>query len=401
MRMLRFGSLFLVLVCAVLRADPQSDAKQLKDEAIEILKANSSKAATSEEYATCIMKLEKAQALLDTANENDSPLAQEVSSSLFWARRFSNVDVIKALQKMRGNAPLRKTPAPPAPAAPVVAAKGPAPTPEPPEVQRNRAADKAFAEAQAYAGKSSDDYAIALRYFQMAGEFAGTDAALKALDLAREAQQKYLSAKGDATVTAAVAAAETYPDSPEMAQVKQADSRVKAKQYEEAVKMYREALKQKDGSFTRRRLAKALFLRAQQMREELKPKFEAHAKDYQAASNGAWIRTPFGPQFNPDDRNYQRSKKEGQALWKESDASYKNFQEAENEYKALLKAAENGRDFEAAAYVGLCQCVRPFFKMQGKVTLEAVVKDYTPANDLERTLYEFCKAEIERVRYGK
>jgi len=398
----RFVTFLLCLLCSALFADPQSDAKQLKDEALEILKANSSKSATSEEYATCIMKLEKAQALLDGANENDSPLAQEVSSSLFWARRFSNMDVIKSLQKMRGNAPLRKTPAPPTPPpAPKVAAKGPAPAAEPPEVLRGRLADKAFAEAQAYAGKSTDDYAIALRYFQMAGEFAGTDAALKALDLARDAQQRYLSEKGDATVTAAVAAAETYPESPEMAQVKQADSRAKSKQYAEAVKIYREALKQNDSAFTRRRLAKALFLRAQQMREELKPKFEAHAKDYQAATDGAWIKTPFGPQFNPDDGNYQRSRRDGQALWKESDASYKNFQEAENEYKALLKAADKGRDFEAAAYVGLCQCVRPFFKMQGKTTLEAVVKDYAPANDLERTLYEFCKAEIERVRYGK
>lgn len=385
------------LLPAVLLADPQSDAKLLKDEAVAILKENSSKAATPDEYATCIMKLEKAQAMLDSANENDTPLAQEVSSSLFWARRFSNMDVIKSLQKLRGNAPLRKTTPPPA--APVVAAKGPAP--EPPEVLRGRAADKAFAEAQVYASKSTDDYATALRFFQMAGEHAGTDAALKALELAREAQQKYLAAKGDVSVTAAVAAAETYPDSPEMAQVKQADSSVKNKRFEEAIKQYRTAIAQKDAMFTRRRLAKALYLRAQQMREELKPKFEAHAKDYQAASAGAWMRTPLGPTFNPDDPNYLRSKREGQALWKESDASYKNFQEAEIEFKAILKAADNGRDFEAAAYVGLCQCVRPFFKMQGKNTLDAVIKDYTPANDLERTLYEFCKAEIERIRYGR
>lgn len=390
----------ICLLSAALHADPQSDAKQLKDEAISILKANSSKAATPAEYATCIMKLEKAQAMLDGANENDSPLAQEVSSSLFWARRFSNVEVINALQKMRGGAaPLHK--AAPPPAAPVQKPNPNVPA-EPPEIVRGRAADKAFAEAQAFAnGKTDDDYAVALRYFQMAGEHAGTDAALKALELAREAQQRHLTKIGDSNVTASVAAAETLPDAPESQQIREADSLVKNKQFDSAVKIYRNALKTGDTPLTRRRLAKALYFRAQQLREELKPKFEANARDYNNAYAGAYVRTNFGTVFNPDDPNLGRVKRETDALRKEGDVANKIFQESENEFKAIVKVADKGRDFEAAAYVGLCQCVRPFFKMQGKVTLENVIKEYTPANDLERTLYEFCKAEIERIRFGK
>src|SRR5579862_3796710 len=88
----------LVLIARAVLANPE--AEQLKDDALEILKANANRQATSEQYATCIYKLEKAQAILEAVHDNDSALAQEVSSSLFWARKFSDVRVMAALDKL-------------------------------------------------------------------------------------------------------------------------------------------------------------------------------------------------------------------------------------------------------------------------------------------------------------
>jgi hypothetical protein len=384
--------LFVALCVTGAHADPQSEAKQLKDEALKILKENSTKTASAEEYATCIVKLEKAQSLLEGANDSDSALAQEVASSLFWARRFSNVDVINVIQKMRGKAPMpvpvRRTPPP-------AAKPAPGTPPDSPEVARAKEADKAFGDAQSFAtSHHDDDYAVALRWFQMAGEYAGTDAALKALELAREAQKRHMAKSGTLQ-----ASAEESADLP--AAAKTSDGLVEHKQYENAIGVLRDAVKQDDTPLLRRRLAKAIFFRAQQIKDELKPKFDANNEDYKRAWNGAWRQTSIGRVFNPDDPGLTKVKRETASLLKESDGAMKLYQEAEINFKAILKAAPDNKDFEAAAYVGLCQSSRPFFKRQGQRTLEDFTKAYTPANDLERTLYEFCKAEIERIRKGQ
>src|SRR5438046_1527313 len=88
-----FFTFSFLIFTSLVRADPVEDAKTLKEEALQILKANTEKSATPEEYASAIFKLERAQALLEAAGDNDSVMAQEVGSSLFWARRFSNVKV--------------------------------------------------------------------------------------------------------------------------------------------------------------------------------------------------------------------------------------------------------------------------------------------------------------------
>jgi tetratricopeptide (TPR) repeat protein len=398
-RVCRVGLCAAVLLAPGVWADPTDDARALKDEALTILKANSSKAATPDEYATCILKLEKAQGILEGANESDSSLAQEVSSSLFWARRFSNVEVIKALEKMRGGPVAANRPAAPAkPVAPPAAkpaAKGePAETPE---MLRARAAAKAFGEAQLFAASHRDDeYAVALRWFQMAGEHSGSDEAMKAMELAREAQKRYQYRSNGGTGEHK----EPLPEGDEAAEVQRADNLLPNQRFEEAIKIYRESIKRKDDPLTRRRLAKAIYFRAQQIKDLLKPKFEANAQAYRAAWNGAWKQTPAGRFFNGSDPNLVHAKREGAALIKESDVAFRYYQEAEMEFKAILKSAPEGKDFEAAGYIGLCQCVRPFFKNQGQTTLKNFVKEYTPANDFERTLYEFCKAEIERIHKG-
>src|SRR6185369_13523828 len=82
-----------------------SDAQKLKDEALDILKANATKQASAAQYALCIFKLEQAQSILDKSGDHDSNLAQEINTSLFWARKFSNTQVISELEKLRGGSP--------------------------------------------------------------------------------------------------------------------------------------------------------------------------------------------------------------------------------------------------------------------------------------------------------
>jgi len=396
MRWLPCG-LFLLSMAAF--AGPVDDATTLKDDALKILKDNATKEATPEEYATAILNLERAQALLEGAGDADGALAQEISASLFWARRFSNVKVLSALDALKGKlpaqpaAPKKAAPAavktPPKPAA-AAAAPGVAETPE---MARIRAADAAFAAAQAYvASKGGDDYAIALGWFKMAGEHAGTDAALKALELARQAQARFTGIKPQIQ--------EELPNTPEMELVKQADALVQGKNYEPAFPMYEQSLKLKESVLTFRRLANAHYLHAQQIREKLKPKFEANARAYEGAMKASYVKTRLGMMHEPNHPAIKGWYAERAALQKEADVAYRSFEAAEKAFAKVIKLSPQGKDFEAAAYMGICIGVRPFFRSKGVTTLEEVIKTYTPANDVERSLYEFCKTEIARLKKG-
>src|SRR5262249_18323255 len=99
MRSLYLLLLILLSVPAV-HADPGADAQKLKDDAMVTLKASANGKVSADEYAECIVKLEKAQAILEGAGDSNSVLAQEVNSSLFWARRFSNMEIAKAVEKL-------------------------------------------------------------------------------------------------------------------------------------------------------------------------------------------------------------------------------------------------------------------------------------------------------------
>jgi hypothetical protein len=391
----------ILIIAAVLSlkaaADASGDAQTLKDEALTILKANATKEATPEEYATCIFKLERAQALLEGAGESDSALAQEVSSSLFWARRFSNLKIIAALEVLRGSQPpVPKTKAPARPAAPVTppaaAANKPAQN-ETPEMIRTRAAEAAYSAAEKFAGShSGDQYVVALTWFKMAGEFPGTDAALKALELARQAQLRFTGKKA--------AIEEELPDGADTALIKQADAMVKAEKFEASFTLYEQAIKLKDTLVAHRRKANAHYQRAQQVREELKPKFAAHNAAYQAAYQSSWVTTRAGKFFEPNSAAMNKWKAELAVLQKEGDVANKNFEAAEHEFAKVLKLAPENKDFEAAGYMGICIGVRPFFRSKGITTIEDFIKNYTPADDVQRSLYEFCKTEMDRLRKG-
>jgi len=374
-------------------ADPAEDAKSLKDEALQILKANATKEATPEEYANCIFKLERAQTLLETAGDDSSALAQEVGSSLFWARRFSNVKVLAALDVLKGQQPAAATPpkkaAPKVVAPPAKAAEG-----ETPEMLRSRLAEAAFAAAQTFVGEhGKDDYAVALAWFKMASEHPGTDPALKALELARAAQLRFAGKKE--------VVEEVLPDTPEMALVKQGDEMAKQKKYEASFTLFEQSIKLKESLIAYRHMANAHFQRAQQIRDELKPKWTKNRADYQTAYQNSWVKNNAGQRFyNPDSAAMGAWKRETAGLQKESDVANKNFEDAERAFAKVIKLAPESKDFEAAGYMGLCIGVRPFFRMKGVTTLESFIKDYAPANDVQRSLYEFCKSEIDRLKKG-
>jgi tetratricopeptide (TPR) repeat protein len=382
-----------LFTCLHASADPVSDATTLTDEALSILKANATKEAPPEEYAKCIYNLERAQALLDGAGENDSPLAQKVSSSLFWARRFSNLKVISALEALRGKQPVVAKTKPVAKAAttpPPANAK--ATTNETPEMIRNRVAEAAFSAVEKYAASAQDEYVAALAWFKMAGEHPGTDAALKALELARQAQLRFTGKKA--------AVEEELPDTPEAHLIREADALVKSKKYEAAFPLYEQSIKLKDTLVAHRRKANAHYQRAQQIREELKPKFAAHNTAYQAAYQNSWVTNRSGKFFEPNSVAMVNWKRGLALLQKEGDVANKNFEAAEHEFAKVLKLAPEGKDFEAAGYMGLCIGVRPFFRSKGISTIDAFINNYTPADDVQRSLYEFCKTEMESLRKG-
>jgi len=396
-----------VLLCGSLLADPTADALKLKEEAVDILKANASRNATPEQYADCIIKLEKAQAILETANDNDSALAQEVSSSLFWARRFSDVNVIKALDKQRAGAP----PPPPPPVKKTEPAKpkepekpqdpdGPAAPPPPNEAETK--AKAAFEAADKFAkSNANDDYAVALRWFQTANEHPGTDYTLKALDLARAAQtrfaEKSLSVKEEA-----------LPDTAEMKMVKEADALAAQGKYEESFALYLSSIKFKETPIAHRKLAKAYYKRGQQLKEEILPKVETSVAEVNREYKNAFQQRTLKSgrtywRFNANHKPYQEAMRKNQEIVKEAMKAIDYYDKASVEFRAVLKTAPGGKDMDAAGHIGVCMCVRgdTNARMNARNYLVKFLADHAPANDLERSLYEFCKTELNRINGKK
>ncbi len=381
-------------------ADGEADAIRLKDEALEILKANSNRQATPEQYAHCIYKLEQAQALLEKAGQDDTALAQEVSSSLFWARRFSNMQVISALERLRGGA----VPPPPPPAKKKVEPPPKATQPDEPQMSPEAVAQAkakdAFDVAEQFANsRSNDDYAIALRWFQMANEHPGTDYALKALELARAAQTRF-SAR-----TAPVV--EELPNTPETDLLKEADALAARGKYEESFAIYQSSLKLKETLLGHRKLGHSYFSRGQQMKDELLPKLDTAwkrvLKEWDAAyeirtlSRGGTYRR-FNPKYPP---LVEAQRQHGELIRKAYQAC-DYYDKAQSEFRAVLKLAPEQRDFDAAGHIGLCLGVRgdPNYRDRARREISKFLAEYSPANDLERSLYEFCKTDLARLKKG-
>jgi hypothetical protein len=364
------------------------DAEELKNEATAIIKAHSTKPVSPKEYAMAVYRLEKAQSLLEAAGDANSALAQEVNSSLFWARRCSNVHIIKELDKIHAENPPLK-----------LASKDPAKKKEkaegaPDEIDTQADARNAFNAAQEFAKlKANDDYAVSLRYFQMANEHPGTDYAMKAMSLSRDHLMKHTMKSGSAK--------EEIPDTDEMKPLKAADALVEQGKIEQSFDLYKESIKLKDTVIAHRKLGLAYFQRAQQMKDDINPRFEALNVEYKEAYAASWVQIGHGKsspkQFNPNNPKWVAVKKKHQDLIGEANQAMVRYLYAQWEFEKILKMSPNNRDFDAAAFTGIALSARPDMKGRAQQYLKKFLSDYEPTNDLERLVYEYCKTESDRV----
>lgn len=387
----------ILLFSGTLRAEVNADVQRLKDEALEILKANASRKATPEQYAQCIFKLETAMNLLESTGNTDNALSQEVSVSLFWARKFADMHVLTALDQLKRAAgtPLpvsKNTDVPKLPdKSPDIASDPMAGVAE---------AQKAFQIAEEYAAAhSEDDYAIAMHWFQMANQHSGTDLAYKALGLARAAQTRF---------AAKTAVPEDHPETTEGKLIKEGDAALAKCNFEEALALYKSSLTIKDTQLGHQKLAHANYLRARQLKDELLPKFEANLKAYNAAFKKAAVKRTVGSGFGK--MTYYETNwnfpplvdalKKHADLVKQTDVAFKYYNQAESEFNQVLRMAPEHKDLDAAGHIGLCLSVRGdnSYRSRARQHIRQFLSDYTPGNDIERSLYEFCKTELVRIK---
>ena len=391
MKLFKYLLCSVLIVCGVtVFADVSADAEKLKDEALEILRANASRQASAEQYATCILKLEQAQSLLESNNISTTALAQEVSASLFWAQKFSDVHVQAALNKMKSGSGT-----PSRPTAPKTMAK-PKTTDDPGEAPALLAeAKKAFSASEDFArSHSADDYTVAMRWFQMANEHPGTDYAMKALELARAAQARFAGKSGDT---------EKLPDTPEMKFIIEGDALAASEKYEEAMAMYKASLKLKESLPGHKHLGRTYFKRAQQMKDVLMPQFEAAETAYRDAAKGAYtvrhLMTGNVRQFNPNYPPLLEAERKQADLNKEASVALNYYNLAESEFRGVLRLSPKQKDLDAAGHIALCWSVRGDASIRARARQQILefLSDYTPANDLERSLYEYCKTVLDSM----
>ena len=385
-----FTAICMLALGSRVYSEDRDDAEQLKTEATAILKANSKQTVAPKEYAMAIYRLEKAQSILETSGEADGSLAEEVNSGLFWARKCSNVHIIKELEKIHAeNPPLKLASHEKKKRKAAEDGDGP-----PDAIDTQAEAKDAFEAAQNFAtSHASDDYAVSLRYFQMANEYPGTDYAIKAMTLARDAQIRFAINNGSVK--------EDLPDTPEMKPIHDADLLVSENKIEQSFELYKQSFKLKDNIISHRRLGLAYYRRAQQMMDEVIPKLEALKEEYTQAYAGAWVAVGSSRStpkvFNPNNPGWVAVKKKHQDLTAETNQATMRYLYAQWEFEKVLKMAPNNRDFDSAAYIGVCLSARPDTKSRAKGYLDTFMKSYEPANDIERFIYEYCKSEHDRV----
>jgi hypothetical protein len=393
----------LWLTCAtVFGADALQEAGALKSEAMGILQKASSSSTDPQAYASAMVKLEQAQKLLEQGKAEDTPLAQEVAAALFWARKFSNLQSVREADRLRGSGgPVAQTnpPATPAkPATPDGAANGPE---EDPALAAQLAqAKKKYEDAERFAKEqASNDFIVALKWFQVADEVSGTDYSVKALSQARSAQERYA-----AKVAAEKAAAEGKKalEGPELDLILEGDRFLASNKLDEAIDKYEASFRLKENAVAHRKLGHVLFDRAQTMKDLLMPKFEAHQRAYREALKAATrtVRLRNGGSYKEVDWNNPRlvaSKRDGAELTAQGREAVGYYDRAAVEFGKVLNLLKT--DLDAAAHQALCYSVRGDFNNRAKarILLASVITDYQPTNDMERTVYEFCKTELKRI----
>jgi tetratricopeptide (TPR) repeat protein len=381
--------LALLLAAPTARAADVSEAQELYDEAQDTLKKNSVSTVPPKDYATAMLKLEKASEILDKGGQNNSQLASDVAAANFWAGRCSNVKILAELDKLRAAGGL--PPRPPRKAKGVATEEGGLAG-----LETDSEAAKAFQAAQEYAdGNKEEDFKQALRWFQVAGEHPGTVHAYKALQLSQQALARFLAKNAANT--------EQLEDTPENKPVKEGDILALGGDYEKAIGKYKESLRLKNTILAQRRLGHAYYLRAQQMKDDLVPKWQDLKPKYIEAWQGAWSTGTGGVKYFRNDYGpYAAVKPEFDKIDQQLRRALSYYQEGRWAFESILKQAPAGKDLDAAAHVALCYCIRPEDRARTAANqLKSFLQKYEAGNDTERMLYEYCKIELEGLTAKK
>ncbi len=353
MKRLSFLSLIIgaVLISSHAFGAAVDDARTLQSEATAILRASSGAVADPKVYAEAVRKLEKAQSLLDEAEKAKTPnidsLQQEVSSALFWARKFSTVQVIDELAGKPS---------------------------KPPDTN---GADAAFKRAEQFESQhSGDDYAIALRWFQFSSEYSGTELALRGLARAREAQSRYQ----------AVEAAKKQAAEPQTAESKLLDegnALFQQKKFDEALAKFNEAKKAADSTLVERRIGHTYVEQGHALRDQYAAQYLPVLKEYNDAKQKGDQRAMVALT--------QKARDVVTKLKPVEDAAFKAYANAELAFQKGLDLAKN-KDLECEAYIAFNNYDRGKDKHQrAKLQLAELFGKYQPANDEERSTFEFAK----------
>jgi hypothetical protein len=374
---------------ALLGVEDTEEAKALYDEASETMRKSNASSVPPKDYAMAMLKLEKALDILEKNGQSGTTLAQDCSAAHFWAGKASDIHILNELDKLRKSGGL--PPRPPRQRKALDAtdsAVGLA------GLEADDEAAKAYAYAEAYAGEhKDDDFKVALRWFQVAGEFPGTVYSLKAIDAARKAQDQFMAK--------AAMKKEELPDTPEMKPVREGDELSLAGDLEKAIGKYKESLKLKNTTIAQRRLGHSCFLRAQQIKDEALPKWLDLQPKYVEAYKNAWQQVGNVRQFRDDYAPFVAAKREYGKLEQQVNRAFSYYQEGRWAFEGVLKNTPDGKDLDAAAHVALCFVAIPKERRQAAAKLNGFVKAYEPKNDAERMLYAYCKIEMENLQAQK
>jgi len=369
---------FCALCAGILRGlPPAEEAKQLYSEATRILRSASGAATDPKVYAKAVLKLERAQKLIEEAAKTDPKgverLQEEINAALFWARKFSTLPMIREIEKSHSktdpdNTEPREEP-------------DTEPDKEPPAPDSEKA-EELFRRAEAFErSHENDQYAVAMRWFQVADQTAGTDWSLRAMSRAREAQARY-KAEQEAKEK------DAPPQSEDEVLIAEGNKLFGRKKYNEALAKFRGAQKIKNTTLVQQRIGHTYLEMGYDLRDQ-------YAKQY----------LPLLKRFNKarrrgDQRRLAYLRRQAQAmvirlrpLEQKIISHYKNAEEAFRRGLALA----DGRDLDCEAHLAILQFQRKQRKTARR-QLKGVLKKYTPGNDEERTVYEYCKSLLKFLR---
>lgn len=395
----------------------QDEAAQLVQDAKEILAAHRVSPVAPAKYAQCIFNLEKAQRMLEGAGDTTSVVAQEVNATLFWAKRFSTLEISNELGKLRSGAPpmaLPRTQKPPPvvtpPKAPAVAA-APAQKSLLPEADKLNAAKAAYHQAEQFAQKKKNDpFAVALRWFQVASTYSGNEYALKALEKAQEAHARSAASgkaiSGDTAATgtrgpskrALIEAEELKSQTPEIEAMRQAEALAEEHKYPEAIEKYKASIKIKDTISVESRMGYTYFKLAQTSQEQLLPKYKEVEDEYSRAWIGAYRSVGAYKVFDDRSPALVAAQRKIDALRKEADSIVINYTAAQTCFERILKLVPDGKDFYATAYAGISMAKRKEAQVRARIYLADFLKEFKPGDIGEQITYEYCKSELDRIK---